>query len=67
MDYIQHRAVEKIVKMLDRGLDPNFHDLETGGESRREGLGGPSLDAGSARRFCVLITRVCAAPTLPGF
>ncbi|KAM5318517.1 SH3 and multiple ankyrin repeat domains protein 2 isoform 1-T1 [Glossophaga mutica] len=30
MDYIQHRSVEKIVKMLDRGLDPNFHDLETG-------------------------------------
>ncbi|XP_036076305.1 SH3 and multiple ankyrin repeat domains protein 2 isoform X2 [Rousettus aegyptiacus] len=30
MDYIQHRSVEKIVKMLERGLDPNFHDLETG-------------------------------------
>ncbi|XP_070085097.1 SH3 and multiple ankyrin repeat domains protein 2 isoform X4 [Equus caballus] len=30
MDHIQHRAVEKIVKMLERGLDPNFHDLETG-------------------------------------
>ncbi|XP_054426727.1 SH3 and multiple ankyrin repeat domains protein 2 [Pteronotus mesoamericanus] len=30
MDYIQHHSVEKIVKMLDRGLDPNFHDLETG-------------------------------------
>ncbi|EPQ03338.1 SH3 and multiple ankyrin repeat domains protein 1 [Myotis brandtii] len=30
MDYVQHRSVEKIVKMLDRGLDPNFHDLETG-------------------------------------
>lgn len=30
MDYIQHRSVEKIVKMLDRGLDPNFHDLDTG-------------------------------------
>ncbi|KAI4530240.1 hypothetical protein MG293_020096 [Ovis ammon polii] len=30
MDHIQHRSVEKIVKMLDRGLDPNFHDLETG-------------------------------------
>ncbi|XP_071074015.1 SH3 and multiple ankyrin repeat domains protein 2 isoform X2 [Dasypus novemcinctus] len=30
MDHIQHRAVEKVVKMLDRGLDPNFHDLETG-------------------------------------
>ncbi|XP_061058226.1 SH3 and multiple ankyrin repeat domains protein 2 isoform X2 [Eubalaena glacialis] len=30
MDYIQHRSVEKIIKMLERGLDPNFHDLETG-------------------------------------
>ncbi|XP_006893283.1 PREDICTED: SH3 and multiple ankyrin repeat domains protein 2 [Elephantulus edwardii] len=30
MDHIQHRSVEKIVKMLDRGLDPNFHDLDTG-------------------------------------
>ncbi|XP_049568979.1 SH3 and multiple ankyrin repeat domains protein 2 isoform X4 [Orcinus orca] len=30
MDYIQHRSVEKVVKMLERGLDPNFHDLETG-------------------------------------
>ncbi|KAM9080044.1 SH3 and multiple ankyrin repeat domains protein 2 isoform 3-T3 [Megaptera novaeangliae] len=30
MEYIQHRSVEKIVKMLERGLDPNFHDLETG-------------------------------------
>ncbi|XP_007947517.1 SH3 and multiple ankyrin repeat domains protein 2 [Orycteropus afer afer] len=30
MDHIQHCSVEKIVKMLDRGLDPNFHDLETG-------------------------------------
>ncbi|XP_058382157.1 SH3 and multiple ankyrin repeat domains protein 2 [Diceros bicornis minor] len=30
MDHIQHRAVEKIVKLLERGLDPNFHDLETG-------------------------------------
>nr|XP_012612894.1 SH3 and multiple ankyrin repeat domains protein 2 isoform X8 [Microcebus murinus]XP_012612895.1 SH3 and multiple ankyrin repeat domains protein 2 isoform X8 [Microcebus murinus]XP_012612896.1 SH3 and multiple ankyrin repeat domains protein 2 isoform X8 [Microcebus murinus]XP_020142059.1 SH3 and multiple ankyrin repeat domains protein 2 isoform X8 [Microcebus murinus]XP_020142060.1 SH3 and multiple ankyrin repeat domains protein 2 isoform X8 [Microcebus murinus] len=30
MDHIQHRLVEKIVKMLDRGLDPNFHDPETG-------------------------------------
>ncbi|XP_073073389.1 SH3 and multiple ankyrin repeat domains protein 2 isoform X2 [Manis javanica] len=30
MDHIQHCSVEKIVKMLERGLDPNFHDLETG-------------------------------------
>ncbi|XP_057362696.1 SH3 and multiple ankyrin repeat domains protein 2 isoform X2 [Manis pentadactyla] len=30
MDHIQRCSVEKIVKMLERGLDPNFHDLETG-------------------------------------
>uniref|UniRef100_A0A8D0B9C8 SH3 and multiple ankyrin repeat domains 2 n=1 Tax=Salvator merianae TaxID=96440 RepID=A0A8D0B9C8_SALMN len=30
MDHVHHLSVEKIIKMLDRGLDPNFHDLETG-------------------------------------
>ncbi|XP_069821284.1 SH3 and multiple ankyrin repeat domains protein 2 isoform X3 [Dendropsophus ebraccatus] len=30
MDYIQHCSVEKVCKMLDRGLDPNYHDAETG-------------------------------------
>ncbi|XP_063800187.1 SH3 and multiple ankyrin repeat domains protein 2 isoform X5 [Pseudophryne corroboree] len=30
MDYIQHCSVEKICKMLDRGLDPNYHDPENG-------------------------------------
>ncbi|EPY88597.1 SH3 and multiple ankyrin repeat domains protein 3-like protein [Camelus ferus] len=31
MDHVQHQSVEKVVKMLERGLDPNFHDLESGG------------------------------------
>nr|XP_033784491.1 SH3 and multiple ankyrin repeat domains protein 2 isoform X2 [Geotrypetes seraphini] len=30
MDYIQHHSLEKVVKMLDRGLDPNYHDPENG-------------------------------------
>ncbi|XP_073397869.1 SH3 and multiple ankyrin repeat domains protein 2 isoform X3 [Dendrobates tinctorius] len=30
MDYIQHCSVDKVCKMLDRGLDPNYHDPETG-------------------------------------
>nr|XP_060621261.1 SH3 and multiple ankyrin repeat domains protein 2 isoform X6 [Anolis sagrei ordinatus] len=30
MDHVHHRSVEKLIKMLDRGLDPNYHDLETG-------------------------------------
>nr|XP_057917632.1 SH3 and multiple ankyrin repeat domains protein 1-like [Doryrhamphus excisus] len=30
MDYVQTGALEKMVKALDKGLDPNFHDLESG-------------------------------------
>ncbi|XP_028811755.1 SH3 and multiple ankyrin repeat domains protein 2 isoform X3 [Denticeps clupeoides] len=30
MDHIQHHQVEKFAKMLERGLDPNYHDLDTG-------------------------------------
>uniref|UniRef100_A0A8B9KSE8 SH3 and multiple ankyrin repeat domains 2a n=1 Tax=Astyanax mexicanus TaxID=7994 RepID=A0A8B9KSE8_ASTMX len=31
MDYIQNQQVEKVSKMLDRGLDPNYQDPDTGG------------------------------------
>ncbi|XP_029977753.1 LOW QUALITY PROTEIN: SH3 and multiple ankyrin repeat domains protein 1-like [Sphaeramia orbicularis] len=30
LDYIQTGAVEKMAKVLDKGLDPNFHDPDTG-------------------------------------
>ncbi|XP_041132593.1 SH3 and multiple ankyrin repeat domains protein 2-like isoform X2 [Polyodon spathula] len=30
MDHIHHRQMDKIIKMLERGLDPNYHDPETG-------------------------------------
>ncbi|XP_053356416.1 SH3 and multiple ankyrin repeat domains protein 2-like [Clarias gariepinus] len=30
MEYIQNHQLEKISKMLDKGLDPNYHDPETG-------------------------------------
>lgn len=73
MDCIQHRSVEKIVKMLDRGLDPNFHDLETGGERGPGALGGLTEVQGP----CVPSARGCgsrarrgegalAAPRVPG-
>ncbi|GCB83416.1 hypothetical protein scyTo_0023471, partial [Scyliorhinus torazame] len=31
MDYVQHQALEKIVKLLERGLDPNYYDSDSGG------------------------------------
>ncbi|XP_036399115.1 SH3 and multiple ankyrin repeat domains protein 2-like isoform X4 [Megalops cyprinoides] len=30
MDHIQHHQVDKVTKMLERGLDPNYHDPDTG-------------------------------------
>lgn len=32
MDYIQTSAVDKMAKFLDKGLDPNYQDPDTGGE-----------------------------------
>lgn len=31
LDYIQTGAVDKLAKVLDKGLDPNFHDPDSGG------------------------------------
>ncbi|KAK3548988.1 hypothetical protein QTP70_024801, partial [Hemibagrus guttatus] len=31
MEYVQQRNTEKVSKFLEKGLDPNFHDPETGG------------------------------------
>ena len=32
LDYIQAGSIEKISKVLEKGLDPNYHDPDTGGE-----------------------------------
>lgn len=56
MDHIQHRSVEKIVKMLERGLDPNFHDLDTGGGSWvGEDSGKPRGSTGSVQKCASVI------------
>lgn len=36
LDYVQSSQVEKIAKMCSKGLDPNFHCQETGGNSRTQ-------------------------------
>uniref|UniRef100_A0A8K9UCG7 SH3 and multiple ankyrin repeat domains 2b n=1 Tax=Oncorhynchus mykiss TaxID=8022 RepID=A0A8K9UCG7_ONCMY len=30
MDHIQHHQLDKLAKMLEKGLDPNYHDPDTG-------------------------------------
>ena len=32
MDYIQLHSTDKVARLLDKGLDPNFHDPDSGGE-----------------------------------
>lgn len=32
MDYVQTGAADKVAKLIDKGLDPNYHDPDTGGE-----------------------------------
>jgi len=39
MDYIQTSAVDKMVKFLDKGLDPNYQDADTGGKECLTGRG----------------------------
>lgn len=39
MDYVQLHSTDKVARLLDKGLDPNFHDPDSGGkEQSREGL-----------------------------
>lgn len=38
MDYVQLHSTDKVARLLDKGLDPNFHDPDSGGEEKsREG------------------------------
>ncbi|KAM9112916.1 SH3 and multiple ankyrin repeat domains protein 1 [Pangshura tecta] len=30
LEYVQHGAAEKVARLLDKGLDPNYHDSDTG-------------------------------------
>lgn len=32
MEYVQQKNIEKVSRFLEKGLDPNFHDPDTGGK-----------------------------------
>ena len=32
MEHVHQKNVEKVSKWLEKGLDPNFHDSDSGGE-----------------------------------
>lgn len=34
MEHVHQKNVEKVSKWLEKGLDPNFHDSDSGGERR---------------------------------
>lgn len=34
MDYVQLHSTDKVARLLDKGLDPNFHDPDSGGEKQ---------------------------------
>lgn len=34
MDYVQLHSTDKVARLLDKGLDPNFHDPDSGGEEK---------------------------------
>lgn len=34
MDYVQLHSTDKVARLLDKGLDPNFHDPDSGGEQQ---------------------------------
>ena len=41
LELIQNQQVDKVSRLLERGLDPNYQDADTGGESLTPPTGPP--------------------------
>ena len=44
MDYIASGSIDKMSKALEKGLDPNYHDPDNGGELNTSLIGLPLHD-----------------------
>lgn len=55
MDYVQLHSTDKVARLLDKGLDPNFHDPDSGGEEQNwEGHGLEGQGMGTLTTPCPL-------------
>ncbi|XP_069461217.1 SH3 and multiple ankyrin repeat domains protein 1 [Ambystoma mexicanum] len=73
LEYVQHGSADKVARLLDKGLDPNYHDSETGETpltlaSQQDGtievirmlcLGGAHIDFRSRDGMTALHKAVC--------
>lgn len=65
MEYVQMLNTEKVCRLLEKGLDPNFHDPDTGGEiglSRK----GWMAEQGWGRKWQGVTVRIWAVVLLGG-
>ncbi|MBN3278241.1 SHAN3 protein, partial [Polyodon spathula] len=66
MEYVQQKNIDKVSKFLEKGLDPNFHDPDTGAL-----LLSPSVHAtlspASLKSALDLLTRLQSDQCMPGY
>lgn len=53
MDYVQLHSTDKVARLLDKGLDPNFHDPDSGGEKQSGKGHGPGVVVGTLTFICL--------------
>lgn len=54
LEYVQLGTSDKVARLLDKGLDPNYHDSDSGGRDGARDIGGrPAPGLGAACDYCL--------------